>query len=293
MVNKNLLVIFNPVSGKNSGDLDLIQSTLDDANKTYDLLKTKNEKSVEKYLKNHRDTYDVILVAGGDGTISQTIDAMIHYDIKASMCIYPKGSTNEFALALGITKDSLHNLANNTQEPLKIDIGAYNDNHSFIYSMTFGNFTHITYKTPQQLKNIFGHIAYWLYGIFTFYFLKIRTYDMKVTCDDEVYEGQFVFGGISNSNSLGTVIQLPEVSFNDGEFELMLIRKPKKHKDFRNLLLSLVMKQYDNELFIQTKGKDIRFESKREYSWNKDGEFAGRLNSLHVCVRKDYLTLYR
>lgn len=293
MMNNRTLLIYNPVSGKNSDDLDAIECILNQGLVQYDVLKTKNETSIDQYLRLKKDKYDMIIVAGGDGTISQTIDAMMYYDIASTMCIYPKGSTNEFAMALGITKESLKNIVNKTQETLKIDIGTYNGNRSFIYSMTFGNFTHVTYQTPQQLKNVFGHLAYWLYGFFSFYFLKLRTYEMTVRCDDRVYEGQFVFGGISNSNSVGTILQLPEVSFNDGVFELMLIRKPKKHKDFRHILKSLVLKNYDNDMFILDKGKAISFDSKRTHSWNKDGEFAGKLDSLNVTVHKKYLTLYR
>lgn len=291
------LLIYNPVSGKKDlsrvNTLQDIKNKLDNKNIKYDLLLTENDKTIDKYFETNAKAYDCVIVAGGDGTISQAIDAMNKHKINANLLMYPKGTTNEFCSAVGVNKLTLDKYLDDNTEVEDMDIGYFNGENVFVYSMTFGNYTHVTYQTPQWLKNKIGYVAYWFYSVYSLYFLKIRKYNMKVTTADNQYEGSFVFGGVSNSHSLGKVIQLKDVDFSDGLYELFLVRTPKNLKDLRSIIHSLVTNNYDNEMFVQSKGSEFKFESRSSYSWNKDGEFPGKFSEMNIKVSGNQLHIIK
>ena len=88
----------------------------------------------------------------------------------------------------------------------------------------FGFLTDVSYQTNQELKNVLGHTAYLIEGMkrvgsWKSYFMKIESEEF---CD----EGEFMYGMISNSNSVGGFKMLTgkNVELNDGLFEVMLIR---------------------------------------------------------------------
>jgi diacylglycerol kinase family enzyme len=71
----------------------------------------------------------------------------------------PSGSTNDFASSLLIPKTVSHavkNIIEGTQ--YLCDVGSFNGRW-FNYVAAFGIFTEVSYATPQQLKNTFGHQA--------------------------------------------------------------------------------------------------------------------------------------
>ena len=63
---------------------------------------------------------------------------------------------------------------------------------SFVYIASFGIFTEVSYSTKQEIKNVLGHMAYILEGMKSLYNLK--SYKMKVSCDEIEFEGDFLFG---------------------------------------------------------------------------------------------------
>ena len=108
---------------------------------------------------------------------------------------------------------------------IKLDIGRFN-NRYFSYTASFGAFTSASYSTPQEIKNLLGQTAYIFEGIKGIG--TIKPIHMKFTTEDKVVEGDFLFGAISNSMSVGGIVKFDErtVKLNDGLFEVLLIRNP-------------------------------------------------------------------
>ena len=84
--------------------------------------------------------------------------------------------------------------------PFACDIGAFNDD-TFVYIAAFGLFTDVSYETKQEYKNVLGHMAYILEGMKRL--PSIKSYQMKVTAENLEIEGDFIFGMITNSMSVG------------------------------------------------------------------------------------------
>ena len=154
------------------------------------------------------------------------------------------------------------------------DIGKLN-NHNFIYVAAFGIFTDVSYETNQDVKNVLGHAAYLLEGVRRL--PMVRSYALKITYDDQVIEGEFLYGMITNSFSVGGFrgITGKDVLLDDGLFEVTLIRKPSNPLDLNNIIVALVDKRVKSEYIYTFKTPRLTVESEEAVSWTVDGEFGG------------------
>lgn len=76
----------------------------------------------------------------------------------------------------------------------------------------------------------------------------LRPYHIRLTADGEVLDGDYLFGAVCNSTSIGGLMKLdPErVVLDDGKFEMLLVPSPKTAADLQNLVLALLNQQYDS-----------------------------------------------
>lgn len=294
----NILVIFNPVSGQKrekNKDRTIIKELLEAYHYQVTWIETKHEKSIMNYFCEESINADIILVSGGDGTINQVISAMISTNQLRPLIIYPNGSGNEFAANRKITKEGLSYSLRQCHEATQYDIGLLNQNQPFTYSLTFGNFTHLTYQTPQSWKNKLGYFAYWIYGMFSLYIFRLKKYSMKIYDQGNLLEGSYLFGGISNAYTLGDIIHMDQASieFDDGWFEVFLVRTPETFKQLRKLIHSLITRTYDDpKLFEKFSAQSISVASATKHSWNIDGEFAGKFNKVEFTVLKRKISVF-
>ena len=66
----------------------------------------------------------------------------------------------------------------------------------------FGAFTKASYSASQETKNALGHFAYILEGIKNLD-SPAASYRCGVEADGESFDGDFIFGAVCNSTSLG------------------------------------------------------------------------------------------
>lgn len=219
--------------------------------------------------------YDLIVCSGGDGTLDEVVTGMMRLEEKKPIGYIPMGSTNDFANSLGLPKNVLKaaEVALNGKR-FACDVGQFNDN-SFIYVAAFGIFTEVSYQTNQELKNLLGHAAYILEGAKSL--LDIEAYEMRVEYGDTVLEGEFIYGMVSNSISVGGFKQIAgkNVLLDDGVFEVTLIKRPKNPLELNEIVTSLLARVDNTDLIYSFKTSEIRFFAKREVSWTLDGEYGG------------------
>ena len=165
------------------------------------------------------------------------VSTLVPLEEHPSIGYIPSGSTNDFARSIGLNGNST-DIARQimTGSPRKLDIGAFNQLY-FSYVASFGAFTEASYNTPQSLKNRLGHLAYLLEGVKDL--STIEPCHMKIVHGDEIMEGNYIWGAVCNSTSIGGMIRLNKelVDFNDGLFEVMLIKMPKTLIDLTKICL--------------------------------------------------------
>ena len=290
---KKMLFIYNPNAGtgalkpKLSDVLDIFtkggyEVTVYPTQKAHD--------AVEK-IQSFRGEYDLLVCSGGDGTLDEAVTGIQLRGTDIPLGYIPAGTTNDFASSLGISKDIL--AAADTAVngvPFSCDVGLFNGD-PFIYIAAFGLFTDVSYETKQSMKNILGHLAYVLEG--TKRIFNIPSYKIKVTHDGEEFEDEFIFGMVTNSRSVGGFKGIigTDVVFDDGEFEVTLIRTPKNPLELNELLGAIVMKQINPQRMYSFKSGCVRFECEEEIPWTLDGEFGGKHREVTVTDKKQALRI--
>lgn len=288
---KKLLLIINPKSGKQTIKNSLFGIIQSFSEKGFEVTVRLTEyRNHAKELACGASDYDIIVCAGGDGTFNEAVSGIIEGNNKTPIGYIPCGSTNDFANTMSIPKKHLEAAEIISLDNLKqLDIGEFNDRH-FSYVASFGAFTKTSYSTSQAFKNTLGHLAYILQGIKDI--PSIKSEHIKVTLSDgEIIEGEFIFGAVSNSTSVGGVITLDEkvVSMNDGKFELLMVKTPKNALDLNKCINAVLSHKYDSEMLIFRNVDEITVETEKQLDWSLDGEKAEtngivRIKNLHRAI---------
>ena len=282
---KRLLFIYNPHAGK-----ELLKPKLSDiidifVKAGYEVVAYPTQSYRDAYRKVSEydsDEYDLVVCSGGDGTIDEVVTGMMQRDKRDPIGYIPTGTTNDFANSLHIPKGLLRaadNAVNGTLFPC--DVGKFNDD-IFVYIAAFGLFTDVSYQTKQEMKNVLGHLAYVLEG--TKRLFNVPSYRIKVTHDGETLEDEFIFGMVTNSRSVGGFRNMigKQVVFDDGLFEVTLIKTPKNPLALQEIVASILIEQVDTKHMYSFKTGRITFESLEEIPWTLDGEFGGAHDEVTV-----------
>lgn len=237
------------------------------------------------------DEYDLVVCSGGDGTLDEVVTGMMKRKNRIPIGYIPTGTTNDFASSLHISRDILSAADTAVNGvPFACDIGTFNHD-IFVYVAAFGLFTDVSYQTDQNLKNVLGHAAYVLEGAKRL--SNIPSYHIRITHDDEVIEGEFMIGMVTNSKSVAGFrsIMGKQVRFDDGEFEVTLIKRPKNPIELQEIITALLIESFNTDYMYTFKASKITFESNREIPWTLDGEFGGDHEKVKICNKKQALQI--
>ena len=276
------LFIYNPHAGMMQIKSHLYNILNIFASAEYDLTvyPTKKSGEIAEYLKNNALKFDLIVCSGGDGTLNETINGLLSLNSEKlpPLGYIPAGSTNDYASSIKIPKvmEKAAELIVNGKVQ-SYDVGKLNSKY-FIYVAAFGAFTRVSYDTPQDVKNVFGHLAYLVEGVKSL--SEIKAQKIKVKLDDTVVEGNFIFGMITNTLQVGGVYKLnpKEVSLDDGLLEVMLVKEPKDVVEFNEIASFLLGGIKNSSLVLTFKAHNIIIESKESIPWTIDGEYGGSYN---------------
>ncbi len=282
--NKKMLFVYNPKAGK-----AMIRNKLADILDIFTaggyeitIVPTQKHGDAVEIVKKRSNVYDVVVCSGGDGTLDEVVNGMLKSDHRTPVGYIPAGSTNDFAASLAIPSDMLK-AANIIVEgkDFACDVGSFND-QNFIYVAAFGLFSEISYSTDQQIKNALGHTAYILSGGKSL--LNAHAHKLKVTANGNTIEDVFIYGMISNSKQVGGFqgIMGPGVELDDGEFEVTLIKDPQTPPELNTILVSLLERNFDNDLMYSFRTSDVTIESEDSVRWALDGEDGGAYKKVRI-----------
>ena len=301
MMEKKVLLLINSSSGQEKGKTLLYNIVEEFAKKNCELtvfpiLPKSKKLNTENIVHKYRDRFYLLVCVGGDGTFHYLVNRLMVEKIQTPIGYIPTGSTNDFAASLGIPKDLKENIGGIVKgEPFQYDIGKLNDLY-FNYIAAFGAFTKVSYGTNQELKNNLGHMAYILESIRTMPENLSKSYSLKITWGDSSFSGEYIFGAIFNSRSVGGFTGFPgssleeklAVDLQDGEFEVLLIRAPKNIADYGEIISTALSGNIpENNPQVQFfKTKNLSIEAEEELEWTLDGEFGGAYKEMHLEILK-------
>ena len=290
---KRMLFVFNPKAGKGRIKMHLLD-IVDIFNKGgYEVIirATQGPKDAYEQVKEYADQVDLIACSGGDGTLDEVVTGIVEVGSQTPIGYIPAGSTNDFANSLFMPKSMTAAASMIMEEQIyHCDIGKFN-NQTFAYVAAFGLFTNVSYETDQHMKNILGHLAYLLEGSKRIW--NVPTYWIKVEANGETFEGEYIYGMVTNAKSVGGFKNLPgqDVRLDDGLFEVTLIKRPKNPLELNEIIASLLMQEDHTDLIDSFKTDRIIIESNQEISWTLDGEYGGDHGYVCIEARKHAMEL--
>ena len=295
-MDKKLLFIVNPRAGKRKAREPLFDavSIYSEAGYLVSVRVTSHPGEATELAEDLGEEFDLVVCHGGDGTLNETVNGVMRIpkEKRPAVSYLPGGSTNDFAASLNISSNPAEAaLSAMRLEPRKLDVGRFGE-RNFVYVASFGAFTKTTYTVPQDIKNVFGHFAYMLDGVKNLD--TLCPYRMKITADGEVFDGEYLFGAISNSTSIAGLMKLSdeEVLFNDGLFELLLVPVPRTSAAMQALILALVNKDYYNsEGLIFRHVKHVTAETAEDIPWTLDGEYDPGAPFVEIGIEENGLTM--
>ena len=270
------LLIFNPKSGKGKiqKDLPKIISFFKEKKILLDIHETVSQDDARNYLLQTKKTYDCVMVAGGDGTISTVLNGLLKLDRKPILGVLPYGSANDVSHILGIPRNIKKTLELYTHsKPAYIDAYQMNE-HYFMYTAAAGLFTRISYDISRQSLNQFGQLAYYIEGI------KDLTSEYNFQMEFQTKKQSFqknvtLLLGLSANRVGGIPLLFKTTSkLDDGLFEINLFESKGFLSKLRVLSFFIRFgRKVSSDIVL--KEPYFKITAPQDVKWNADGE--------HVC----------
>lgn len=291
---KKLLFLFNPIAGKGAvkGHLPGILDVFTKEGWLTTAYPTQCRGDTARVAAELGGQYERVVCCGGDGTLNETISGLLTLQDPPVLGYIPAGSTNDFSRNLGLPKvleDAAHIAV--TGPVRRSDVGQFN-NKTFIYVAAFGAFTDVSYDTPQEFKNMFGHLAYLMEGVK--HLGSIKSYPVTLIHDGGTVEGDFFYGMVSNTISVGGFKNplATDVSLDDGLFEVLLIRRPKSLTELQSFVTTLQQKApVDGGAIVSFTTSKLQITCQEPLPWTLDGEYGGAPLTIDISNRYQALDL--
>jgi diacylglycerol kinase (ATP) len=274
---KRARIIYNPSAGRElfKRELPEVLVKLEKAGYETSCHETtgKGDAETEAKLASNRG-YDIVIAAGGDGTINEVINGLADELVRPKLGVIPVGTTNDFARALHIPR-RIDKAVNIIVEgvTMPVDIGKMNSRY-FINIAGGGHLTELTYEVPSKLKTGLGQLAYYLKGLEMIPSLKAT--EVSIEYDGKIFEGKIMLFLVANTNSVGGFETLaPDSNVQDGKFSLLILKKTNLTDLIRIATLAIRGEHISDPNLIYEKASTIKVNTKERMQINLDGEYGG------------------
>ena len=169
------------------------------------------------------ETIDLMVVAGGDGTVNYVVNAMKRKGLDIPVGVVPAGTANDFAGALGMSREPLEaarQIASGSVD--RVDVGCVNGLW-FVNIFSFGIFTTTSQRTPDERKHKISKLAYIIEGVKEF--RSMHAVPLEVEADGERFDLRSLMVLVFNGETAGGFHLARRSSIKDGLFDCILLEK--------------------------------------------------------------------
>ncbi|MBD7910325.1 MULTISPECIES: YegS/Rv2252/BmrU family lipid kinase [Clostridium] len=282
---KKVRFIYNPYSGEN-----IILHELDNVfklhqEKGYQIVpyRIQKDKDISEAFDIVDESYEYILVAGGDGTVDSVVNAMMDRELNIPIAILPVGTANDFGTFLNIPQDITEACEQIlSTEPTPVDIGRINNKY-FVNVASTGLFTDVSQKTDVNLKNTIGKLAYYLKGLEEI--PNFRKLKVKLKSKELEYDGEMYLILVFNGQTAGSFKLATRADLTDGYLDVIMIKAVAIREILPLFIKILKGEHLDSDKVIYFKTDDILIESNEDILTDIDGE-KGPDFPLHIqCIK--------
>src|SRR5699024_4172643 len=286
---KKARIIYNPTAGRESFKRELpnVLDRLEKAGYETSAHATTGEGDAKKATEAAVERgFDIVIVAGGDGTINEVVQGMAEKEYRPKLGIIPAGTTNDFARALNIPRDVKKAVDVIVDDhSMLLDIGKVNDDQYFMNIAGGGKLTELTYEVPIKLKTMLAQLAYYIKGIEML--PSIRPIRTTIEMAGTVIEAEIMLFLVANTNFVGGFETLAtDAQLDDGYFSVIILKKTNLAEFIRIATMALRGAHLEDDHVIYKKAKEIQVTTDEKMQLNIDGEYGGLLPGKFVNLQK-------
>ena len=272
---KKCVVIYNPESGRpvDKKHLKELPGILELNGYEAIMSPPKQAKDATRIVSELDDDIDLVICAGGDGTLNEGITGNLMRKKKLVIAQLPVGTMNDVGTMYGYTKNMIVNAQMLVSGVKKnVDVCMINDT-PFVYVACLGSYVDVSYNTPRKYKKKYGRLAYIFNAIHEFTG-KVKLFDLEYEIDGVKKSGIYSFVFITNTSRMGGISHIyNDVKLDDDMFEVLMITAKTKVE-----LIALATKILAGEVknmpgleYYKTNNLVVRFKDVPN-SWVLDGE---------------------
>lgn len=269
---KKVRFIYNPYSGENSiiNELDSVIRLHQEVNLTVVPYRIQMGRSLCEALDIVDDTYEYILIAGGDGTVDSVVNAMKERNIDIPIGILPVGTANDFGKFINMPSDIQEACKQILDsKPVPVDVGKINDKY-FVNVASTGLFTDVSQKTDVNLKNTIGKLAYYLKGLEEL--PNFRNLKIKLSSEECTYNGDMYLMLVFNGKTAGNFNLATQAAVTDGKLDVIIFKAIAIIELLPLFIKVLKGEHLDSDKVVYFKTDDLYIESDEDIVTDIDGE---------------------
>lgn len=225
-----LKIILNPSSGRETARSNIenvlsylaMKGSIERADINYT---AKRFDAMNFAIDTNPEEYDMLIAAGGDGTINEVVTGIMRSEIDIPIAIYNSGTVNDFA-TINHLPSSPADFARMLEDPefVRVDCGKAGDSY-FMNVLAGGSFADVVYNVQPDLKTALGPVAYWISAMKDIPSLNSSQH-ITIHNGDETIETDAVMFFVSNTSSVGGFRNLmSRADVTDGLLDVMVLKK--------------------------------------------------------------------
>lgn len=272
----SVLVLYNPTArkGKIANYIPYIESRLKTKYKIVDFIASKSAEDLKHQAKVNAGLYDLIILAGGDGSIHLGVNGIKESGHNPTVAFLPYGTVNDVCRTLNVPRN-MRKAMDIILRGQTIMYDTMQDHEKYyIYTLAGGMFVSTSFKTNRKLKNMFGKLAYYINGFKEV--IQMRSLPLTVNADGEEFHGRFILCMLLNSSSAAGYRINKDKDIDDQLVDLILVEKKKHYIASLFVLLRMFLFGLKNvrksKLVTIRKCKNIHIENHSNEPFTKDGE---------------------
>lgn len=271
----SVLCVGNPSSG--SADEEILRSVVEQLAPLGDVepFVASSASAFEDELRHAAKGHALVVVAGGDGTLSLSVNALHERLDDVIFGLVPMGTGNDLARTLGLDSDPADTAAGLVRgHTVELDVGRASGpsvERLFVNACVGGFSVAVDESVDDREKKRFGPLAFWLGAVRAARDVTRYT----VTIDDRTIE-DVVAVGIGNGRSAGGGLPLwPDALPSDGVLDGCAVRAPSLPTGLRAAAKIRAARHVDDEHVVAFTGSHIAIEAEPMMELNVDGELVG------------------
>ncbi len=232
------------------------------------------------------DESPMVIVGGGDGTLSSTIDFFKDHD--TVFALLPLGTANSFARSLGIPLDlagAVEVIASGV--PRRIDLGCINGDY-FGNSAAIGLSPLIARTVPHKLKRYLGRVGYGLWAAKVG--IGFRPFRLTIDYGNARSQLWATEVRIANGGYFGGIELVEGAEVDSGEIVVQIVTGKSKPNLMSSWVSNMLKLRHRDQWQAEIHAKDIKLTTDPVMDVTIDGELATK-TPIHVSIVPDAVVI--